>query len=40
MGWTATYRQLLTAFTILDAVERVPDYTAPQKEAVRGFTKC
>jgi hypothetical protein len=39
MGWTATYRQLLTAFTVLDAVERVPDYTAAQKEAVRGFTK-
>jgi hypothetical protein len=39
MGWTATYRQLLTAFTILEAVDRVPDYTAQQKEAVRGFTK-
>jgi hypothetical protein len=39
MGWTATYRQLLTAFTVLDAVDRVPDYTAAQKEAVRGFTK-
>ena len=39
MGWAATYRQLLTAFTVLEAVERVPDYTAPQKEAVRGFTK-
>lgn len=39
LGWTATYRQLLTAFTILEAVERVPDYTAQQKEAVRGFTK-
>lgn len=39
MGWTATYRQLLTAFTVLEAVENVPDYTAPQKEAVRGFTK-
>lgn len=39
MGWTATYRQLLTAFTVLEAVERVPDYTPAQKEAVRGFTK-
>jgi hypothetical protein len=39
MGWTATYRQLLTAFTILEAVENVPDYTPAQKEAVRGFTK-
>ena len=39
MGWTATYRQLLTAFTVLEAVERVPDYTAQQKEGVRGFTK-
>ena len=39
MGWTATYRQLLTAATILAGVDRVPDYTAAQKEAVKGFTK-
>jgi hypothetical protein len=39
VGWTATYRQLLTAFTVLEAVERVPDYTAQQKDAVRGYTK-
>src|SRR5438067_6370684 len=39
VGWSTTYRQLLTAQTILDAVGGVPDYTAAQKEAVRGFTK-
>ncbi len=39
MGWSAAYRQLLTAFTILEAVERVPDYTAAQREGVKGFTK-
>ncbi|MEW5915838.1 MAG: RagB/SusD family nutrient uptake outer membrane protein [Gemmatimonadota bacterium] len=39
MGWSAAYRQLLTAFTILEAVDNVPDYTAQQREAVKGFTK-
>lgn len=39
IGWSATYRQLLTAQTILDVVDKVPDYTAAQKEGVRGFTK-
>lgn len=38
-GWTATYRNLRTAVTVLDAVERVPDYTPAQKAAVRGFVK-
>lgn len=39
MGWSGAYRQLLTAFTILEAVERVADYTPAQKEGVKGFTK-
>ena len=39
LGWSATYRQVLTAQTILDIVDKVPDYTAPQKEAVKGFAK-
>lgn len=39
MGWGGAYRQLLTAFTILEAVERVTDYTPAQKEGVKGFTK-
>ena len=39
MGWSGAYRQLLTAFTILEAVERVGDYTVAQKEGVKGFTK-
>jgi hypothetical protein len=39
VGWTASYRNLRTAATVLDAVEKVPDYTSAQKAAVRGFTK-
>jgi hypothetical protein len=39
LGWSATYRQVLTAQTILDIVDNVPDYTAAQKDAVKGFTK-
>lgn len=39
MGWSAAYRQLLTAFTILEAVDRVPNYTTAQSEGVKGFTK-
>lgn len=39
LGWSATYRQLLTGQTILDVVDNVPDYTTAQKEAVKGFTK-
>jgi hypothetical protein len=39
LGWSATYRQVLTAQTILDIVDNVPDYTAQQKDAVKGFTK-
>jgi hypothetical protein len=39
IGWSATYRQQLTGQTILDIVDKVPDYTGPQKEGVRGFTK-
>lgn len=38
-GWTATYRNLRTAVTLLDAVEKVPEYTDAQKAAVRGFVK-
>lgn len=39
IGWTNTYRQVLQAETILGAVEKVGNYTAAQKEGVRGFTK-
>jgi hypothetical protein len=38
-GWTGAYRQLRSGFTILDIVDRVPNYTPEQKEAVRGVTK-
>jgi starch-binding outer membrane protein, SusD/RagB family len=39
VGWTATYRQLLTAQTILAGIDKVPEYTTAQKEGVKGFTK-
>nr|MCU0636708.1 RagB/SusD family nutrient uptake outer membrane protein [Gemmatimonadaceae bacterium] len=39
VGWTNTYRNLRTAVTILDVVDRVPDYTTPQRNAVKGFVK-
>jgi hypothetical protein len=39
VGWTATYRQLLTANTILAGVDKVPEYTPAQKEGVKGLTK-
>lgn len=39
LGWSATYQQVLAAQTILDIVDAVPDYSAQQKDAVKGFTK-
>ncbi len=39
IGWSATYRQILTGQTILDVVDKVPDYSTAQKEGVKGFTK-
>jgi len=39
MGWTATYRNLRTAVTVLEAVEKVPNYTDAERAAVRGFVK-
>jgi starch-binding outer membrane protein, SusD/RagB family len=39
VGWSTTYRNLRTAATVLDALDKVPDYTATQKSAVRGFVK-
>ncbi|MEO6444689.1 MAG: RagB/SusD family nutrient uptake outer membrane protein [Gemmatimonadaceae bacterium] len=39
IGWSATYRQVLTAQTILDVVDKVPDYSTLQKEGVKGFAK-
>jgi hypothetical protein len=39
VGWSATYRDLRTAATILEAVDKVPDFTAAQKSATRGFVK-
>ena len=39
IGWSGTYRQLLTAQTILDIVDKVPDLSTPQKEGIKGLTK-
>jgi len=39
VGWTNSYRNLRTAYTILDVVDRVPNYTAAQASAVKGFVK-
>lgn len=38
-GWTAAYAQVRNGFTILDLVDRVPNYSAAEKEGVRGVTK-
>jgi hypothetical protein len=39
VGWSSSYRDLRTAATILEAVDKVPDFTAAQKSATRGFVK-
>ena len=39
IGWSNTYRQVLQAEVILGAVDKVQNYTAAQKEGVKGFTK-
>lgn len=39
VGWTNTYRNLRTAYTVLDVVDRVPDYTPAQRSGVKGFVK-
>jgi starch-binding outer membrane protein, SusD/RagB family len=39
VGWSGTYRQILTAQTILDIVDKVSDLSTLQKEGVKGFTK-
>ncbi|HYW31496.1 MAG TPA: RagB/SusD family nutrient uptake outer membrane protein [Gemmatimonas sp.] len=38
-GWSNSYRNLRTAYTILNVVDAVPDYTAAQKSGVKGFVK-
>ncbi len=39
VGWTAAYRDIRTAATVLEALEKVPDYSPAQKAATRGFVK-
>jgi starch-binding outer membrane protein, SusD/RagB family len=38
-GWVNDYAQVLTGVTILDVVPKVADYTAAQREGIRGVTK-
>jgi len=38
-GWTASYRTVLHGNYILTSLERLPDMSAAQKEATRGYTK-
>ena len=38
-GWSNSYRNLRNAYTILNVVDAVPDYTAAQKSGVKGFVK-
>jgi hypothetical protein len=39
VGWTNSYRNLRTATTILEVVDKVPDYSAAQRSGVKGFVK-
>jgi hypothetical protein len=39
VGWTNTYRNLRTATTVLEVVDKVPDYSAAQRAGVKGFVK-
>ena len=39
VGWTASYRNIRTAVTVLEAIDKVSTYTAAQKSATRGFVK-
>ncbi|MCE2901506.1 MAG: RagB/SusD family nutrient uptake outer membrane protein [Gemmatimonas sp.] len=39
VGWTNSYRNLRTAYTILDVVDKVPNYSAAQRSGVKGFVK-
>jgi len=39
LSWTAGYRNLRQAAVILAAVDKVSNYTAAQKEGIRGFVK-
>ncbi len=38
-GWPGAYQQVLTGQTILEALPRVVDYTAEQREGIRGIAK-
>jgi hypothetical protein len=38
-GWSSSYRRLLAGTILLGFLDRVPDYTPQQREAVRGFAK-
>jgi len=39
LEWTTGYRNLRQGVTILTAADKVADFTAPQREGIRGFVK-
>jgi hypothetical protein len=39
LGWSAAYTNLRQAHSVLTAVDKVATYSAPQKEAVKGFVQ-
>src|SRR6266550_6776646 len=39
LGWTDGYRNLRQGATILEAVDKVADFTTAQKDGIRGFVK-
>jgi starch-binding outer membrane protein, SusD/RagB family len=39
LSWTAGYRNLRQGAVILAALDKVPNFTAPQREGIRGFVK-
>ena len=39
LEWTAGYRNLRQGVTIIAAADKVPDFTAAQREGIRGFVK-
>ncbi len=39
MGWSGSYRNVGQGAVVLDATDKVADFTAPQREGIRGFVK-
>ena len=39
MGWAISYRNVRQAAVVLDATDKVAEFTVPQREGIRGFVK-